>query len=251
MLAKKTSWNKVAGWYDDYLKQPSNFHKEIIVPGVLRMLALRPSEVLLDVACGQGLFASEAVKTGAKVMGLDASPDLIAKARTRVAAGRFMVGDAKKMVGVADRACDAAVIILGVQNIEPLPPVFHGLSRVLKIDGRAVLVLTHPAFRAPRQSGWGWDDERKLQYRRMDSYMTEQKVPIVMHPGHEVSEKTWTFHRPLSAYVKWLVEAGFVVAGLEEWSSNKVSTLGYKAAAENRARVEFPLFLAIKILKLT
>jgi hypothetical protein len=35
-----------------------------------------------------------------------------------------------------------------------------------------VLLLTHPCFRVPRQSGWGWDEQRKLQYRRVDRYLT-------------------------------------------------------------------------------
>jgi len=40
-----------------------------------------------------------------------------------------------------------------------------------------------------------------------------------------------------------------VIANLEEWTSDKVS-FGKSARSENRARREFPLFLAIKAVKI-
>jgi len=40
-----------------------------------------------------------------------------------------------------------------------------------------------------------------------------------------------------------------VISDLEEWTSDKVSA-GKSARAENRARSEFPLFLAIKAVKI-
>lgn len=56
---------------------------------------------------------------------------------------------------------------------------------------------------------------------------------------------TTTYHRPLSAYVAAFVRAEFAVTGLEEWASSRTSDSGPHAKAENLARREIPMFLAI------
>ncbi len=75
--------------------------------------------------------------------------------------------------------------------------------------------------------------------------MTHLEIPIAAHPGHgEKSEVTWSYHSPLSEYVNNLSEHKFVIEKLEEWVSDKHS-VGDAARMENRARKEFPLFMAL------
>ena len=69
------------------------------------------------------------------------------------------------------------------------------------------------------------------------------------HPGQKTGQYTWTFHRPLQAYIKSLASAGLLIDALEEWASHKVSTSGPRAASENVARREIPMFLAIRAIK--
>ncbi|MGE5609117.1 MAG: SAM-dependent methyltransferase, partial [Bacillota bacterium] len=138
-----------------------------------------------------------------------------------------------------------------IQNIDKLPPVFQGISRALSPRGRLVLVMMHPCFRGPKYTSWGWDEEQQTQYRRVDRYLLPRKEPIVAHPGKKTGEYTWTFHRPLQTYVKALRGAGLLVEALEEWPSHKTSTSGPRAPAENVAREEIPMFLAIRAIKIS
>jgi len=62
---------------------------------------------------------------------------------------------------------------------------------------------------------------------------------------------TWTYHRPIQAYVNGLAEAGLWTNALEEWPSPRVSQPGPTARAENRARAEFPLFLALRAVRVS
>jgi hypothetical protein len=55
----------------------------------------------------------------------------------------------------------------------------------------------------------------------------------------------------LQFYFKALRKAGFLVSRLEEWNSQKKSQPGPRADAENRARKEFPLFLALEAVKVS
>jgi hypothetical protein len=106
--------------------------------------------------------------------------------------------------------------------------------------------MTHPAFRIPKGSSWDWDPQTGLQYRRVERYLSETANKIQMHPGDKPDQVTLTFHRPLQVYVKHLTKAGFCVTRLEEWNSNKKSGPGPRAAEEDRARKEIPLFLFIQ-----
>ena len=58
-----------------------------------------------------------------------------------------------------------------------------------------------------------------------------------------------SYHRPLQLYMKELAKHGFVLAGLEEWISHRLSEKGPRAKAEDRARKEFPLFLMLNARK--
>ena len=106
--------------------------------------------------------------------------------------------------------------------------------------------MNHPAFRVPKLSGWRFDDKSKIQYRKIDEYMSESKSKIEMHPGKDNNQSTVSFHRPLQVYFKMLKKNGFCVSGLEEWISDKKSQHGPRAIAEDKARKEFPLFLFIE-----
>lgn len=250
---QETAWKgEVATWYDSLVgDEGSAFQKDLIFPQVLRLLELKRGEHILDLGCGQGAFCREAQKAGAEVTGLDASEELVRIARERSRGrGRYVAGDAAHLEVFPPSCFDAVVCILAIQNIDPIEPVMSGVGRVVRPGGRLVLVMNHQSFRIPRQSAWGWDDERKLVYRRVDRYLTPMKIPIQTHPGSKPGLVTWTFHRPLQHYVRALADAGLWVNALEEWTSNKVSQPGARAKAENRARQEIPLFLALRAVKI-
>ena len=88
-----------------------------------------------------------------------------------------------------------------------------------------------------------------MQYRRVDRYLLPRKTPIVTHPGSAPDVYTWTFHRPIESYVKALRNAGLLVDAAEEWPSHKTSEPGPRAAAENTARREIPMFMAVRAVK--
>ena len=250
----KTSWEPIADWYGKHLSQAGTFHETIIFPNTFRLLNPKPHHTYLDLACGEGSFCRYILKqVDTNLIGLDASAQLIKQASqaTRAKNTRFITGDATRFATEFNPASiDGMSCMLAIQNINPLAPVLRDAATVLKPGGCFVLVMNHPAFRQPRQSGWGWDEERKLQYRRIDAYLTSYEMPIIAHPGSKPSVKTYSYHRPLSEYVQELARHGFVVDALEEWISDKNSDSGPRAKAENVARQEFPLFLAIRARKL-
>ena len=248
-MSKSTSWGKVANWYNNLIeKGQDSYQKKLILPNLIRLLEVRRGEVILDLACGQGFFARELAKLGAKVIGVDISPELINIAKQDKTV-EYRVSSADKLDFLKNESVDKILIVLSLQNIDNPNEVIKEVSRVLKPKGKLFMVLNHPAFRIPKESSWGWDSDKKTQYRRLDSYISESKESIQMHPGDKPWEKTVSFHRPLQFYFKALNKNNLLVSRLEEWNSHKVSEIGPKKEAEDKARREFPLFLYIEAMK--
>ncbi|QPJ63660.1 MAG: class I SAM-dependent methyltransferase [Candidatus Nitronauta litoralis] len=229
--------------------QGSEYQQSLVLPGALKLLDLKKNEKVLDVACGQGVFCRYLNDRGHKVEGLDVSSALIDAARRRspksISFHHADAGDPKALKG---DSFDAVSCLLAMQNIEHLDPVLKNIKRWLKPSGRFVMVATHPCFRIPRQSHWEFDEIKKTQYRRVDLYSSETEIPIVTPPKNGARGHTTTYHRPLQSYFESLASAGFAVDRLEEWTSGKTSEPGKRAKAENRARQEIPLFLALRAI---
>lgn len=246
--AAASSWENVAEWYGTHLSAPGTYQREVVWPGAMKLLGVGSGKVFLDLACGEGSFAHMVSKAGGGVVGVDASPTLVRQAQMKkMKLGEFFVADVSRGIrDVASMMFDGAAIILALQNIENMRGVCFSAAKVLKSGAPFVIVLNHPAFRIPRQSSWGFEESRKLMYRRVDSYLSEHAIPMQMHPGAAPGVKTTSYHRPISAYISALVDAGFTVDAMEEWTSHKESTSGPRAKAENRIRQEIPMFLAIR-----
>jgi SAM-dependent methyltransferase len=222
----------------------------VVLPGLLRLLQLHAGERVLDLACGQGAVSQGLHRAGADVTGVDLSPALIERARRYAPSIRFLVGDARHVDGLEDAAFDAVVCVLAAQNIDPIGPLFEEAARLLRPGGRAVFVVPHPAFRIPRQSRWSWHEERGILAREVDRYLTPMHIPIDMRPHRQPGKQTtWTYHRPMEDYVNGLSRAGLWTSAMEEWPSHKTSQPGPRAAAEDRAREDFPLFLALRSVR--
>ena len=248
---RNTSWDNSAKWYDDLLEKGGTYQSDLILPNLLRLMNLKSYTKVLDLGCGTGFFARHFLKAGGIVTGVDLGKDLIEVAKARSDKKiQYHVGSADDLRFLADNYFDRIVVVLALQNMEDPTKVLKECKRVLKNDGKILLVLNHPSFRVTKNSSWGWDDGNKIQYRRIDAYLSAARSKIQMHPGDDPSVHTWTFHRSLQDYFKMFAKNDLAVARLEEWISPRVTQAGSRAKAENFARKEIPLFLFLELVKL-
>jgi len=248
-----TSWDPLARWYDGWVGQDgSRHHRQLAIPAVLELLELQPGQRILDIGCGQGVLAPYVARTNAKYTGVDLSASLLQLARQRHGKqGRFLRADACRLAarpGLLPGSFDAVIFLLSIQDMQPLQPVLQTAAAMLVPGGRMVILMTHPCFRIPRQSGWSWDPGRKLQSRRVDRYLTPLTVPLKAYPGsqHGVSH---SFHRPLGAYINALAACDLLVDNLLEIPSHLAKHTGAFAKAKARAQAEIPLFLGLRARK--
>jgi len=264
-------WDHVAGWYEGLVAgKRGDFHENVVLPGVVRLLECFPGQRVLDIACGEGVLCRRLAQLGVACTGVDASGQLVEAARKLAAhlpaehRPRLAVGDARHLGAVPELAkaresFDAASCVLALMNMDPFEPVLHGAAAMLKPGGLFVAVVLHPAFRSPGQTSWGWDAAAPAepgsppavrQYRRVDAYLSIARRAIVMNPAQAAEGKpavtTVTWHRPIEVYVQAFASAGLLIDTLEEWPSHRVSEPGPRAAEEDRARREIPMFLAMR-----
>jgi trans-aconitate methyltransferase len=117
---------------DDYARN-GRFVTDLAGP-VLAMLAPRQDERILDLGCGHGVLTAEIAASGAEVLGVDLSEELLAAARERGLDVRKADGHALSF----DRAFDAVFSNAALHWMRKPELVIAGVARALRMGGRFV-----------------------------------------------------------------------------------------------------------------
>lgn len=253
--SEEKGWDGVAGWYDKLVgADGSDYHRNVILPAAMDLLAVREGEAVLDLCCGQGVLVRQLLSAGAgRVLGVDASGKLIGAARQRYGGEKkavFLRADACATGDWADGSYAAAACVMAVHDVPDLNGLMCNIVAALKPGGRAAIVMMHPCFRIPKESHWGWDADQKVQYRRLDRYGKAIEIGIQTRPGLGTDESTVFYHRPLAELISVMGKAGLGVTNCTELFSHRRSQIGPFSKAEHRAAEEFPLFLGLAAVKL-
>lgn len=246
-MKQNTSWSRVSSWYDRSVGEKGNYyHQEVILPNIIRLLNLKPTDRLLDLGCGQGVLARTIPKIR-EYLGIDLSAELIESARKMDTnlTHKYAVADVSRELPIRFGDFSKITTILALQNIKNQFGVIRNVAKYMASGGQFIMVLNHPAFRIPKHADWEVDKDRLVQYRKIDAYMTPIQIPIDSSPfDRENNQQTWSFHYPISAYSEMLMDNGLMIHKIEEWVSPKKSE-GGMAKVEDRARKEFPLFMCV------
>lgn len=102
--------------------------------GVLDWLAPQPGERILDLGCGDGALTEKLVSAGADVVGVDASPDMIAGAKARGIDAHIADGHALAFSSEFDAVFSNAAL----HWMKQPDAVISGVAKALKPGGRFV-----------------------------------------------------------------------------------------------------------------
>jgi SAM-dependent methyltransferase len=104
--------------------------------GLLEWLAPREGERILDLGCGTGQLSAEIAASGARAVGVDRSPEMVAEARKKFPSLRFEVCDARSLP--FHEEFDAVFSNAALHWIPQAEQVVSGISHALKPGGRFV-----------------------------------------------------------------------------------------------------------------
>lgn len=128
-MAEKAKWD--AGLYDD---KHSFVWK--LAAGVLELLDAKPGERILDLGCGTGHLTAKIAEAGARVVGVDRSPEMVRQAKEIYPALRFELMDAREIAFDGD--FDAVFSNATLHWIKEPEQVIAGIKRSLRPGGRFV-----------------------------------------------------------------------------------------------------------------
>jgi SAM-dependent methyltransferase len=114
-------------------------------PAVRAIFDRIPLGLALDAACGTGRHTAYLRDRGHRVIGIDATPEMLDKARARVPDGDFRVGELGSLP-LDDASVDLAVCTLALTHVPDLTRPIAELARVVRPGGRIVLSDLHPAM---------------------------------------------------------------------------------------------------------
>lgn len=249
-------WDTNAAFWDDYMGDVGNiFHRELVAPAAERLLALRPEETVLEIACGAGLFARQMAQAGAHVVATDFSAVFLqrAQARTQAYADRIEfrqidATDAQQLQSLGERRFDAAVSNMALMDMPEIEPLISALSRLLKPGGRFVFTVMHPCFnnngcvRVVEETDEGGEITVRHSVK-ISKYLSVEAAKGIGIQGQPVAQ--YYFHRPLHVLLDTCFRAGFVLDGLEE--------PGFQEASRDRRSVnagnfhEIPMVMAARM----
>ncbi|WP_207798676.1 arsenite methyltransferase [Candidatus Cryosericum terrychapinii] len=142
-----SSISKGVGYSDaDLAAVPEGANLGLGCGNPLAFSALKEGDVVLDLGSGAGfdsfLAARKVGKTG-KVIGVDMTPEMIAKARANAMAGNFenvefLLGDIEALP-LPDNSVDAAISNCVINLVPDKQKVFQELNRVLRPEGRFMI----------------------------------------------------------------------------------------------------------------
>lgn len=129
-------WQRAAPLYESTW---AGLTRQFIEP-LLAAAGVRAGTRTLDVACGPGYVVESARRRGARVIGLDFSPEMAALARTRNPGIDIHLGDAHALP-FADSTFHAVVINFGVLHFSEPERALGEAARVLAPRGRCAFTV--------------------------------------------------------------------------------------------------------------
>jgi len=173
-----------------------NFRRKEECRTLLRWLAPRPEERILDIGCGDGHYDTLIAKSGAHVLGVDVHAE-----RLRIAGSRnhndrteYHFVDAERM-GFEEASFDKALSLCVMEHLRDDLRVMGHVFRVLKPGGFFIFSadsLSNPELRPPERF------RHKERYGVNNYYSVETIRPKLEATGFELRKVRYILTTPLS-----------------------------------------------------
>lgn len=206
-------------------------------PSVRALLPDVDGARIVDLGCGFGAFARWAIEHGAAdVLAIDLSARMIQHARAATASDRvrFHVEDLEQL-DLPSAAFDIAYSALALHYLVDLDRLVNVVHDSLRPGGRFVFTIEHPIFMAPSAPQWAEHGGRRMW--PVNGYADEgERVTDWMVPGVRKQ------HRTIGTTLNALIDAGFTIRRVVEWSPTLEHVAADPGLAEERDR---PMFLLV------
>lgn len=235
----REAWEENAAAWVRWAREPGHdsywrFHRDLFLE-----LVPEPSGRTLDLGCGEGRLARDLASLGHDVVGVDASPTLIAAAREAAPEMELHVTDAAALP-FADASFGLVVAFMSLQDVDDLAGAIRETTRVLARGGRLCLAIVHPLGSA----GSFTERQAAAPFVIEGSYLGEATTDATFERDG-LTMRFVSRHRPLQAYTEALAANGLLVERLREPALPEAGFNGEPGRRWQR----IPLFLHLRAVK--
>jgi 2-polyprenyl-3-methyl-5-hydroxy-6-metoxy-1,4-benzoquinol methylase len=219
-------WDNLAEWWDNKIGDGNGFQDYLIEPATERLLALKPGERVLDIACGAGRFTRRMATHGVAVLAIDHSEMFIKRAKQRTTDNadkiEYRIVDATDraaLLALGEKQFDAAVCTMALMDMSSIEPMISALPKLLKPGGRFVFSVLHPAFNSLTASLTAKEIYRDGKLVTVSGIEITDYAAATAYMGIGISgqpEPQNYFHRPINMLFNTCFKYGFVLDGMEE-----------------------------------
>ncbi len=219
-------WDSLADFWDERMGEGNLFQRLLVGPAAERLLDLQPDEEVLEIACGNGVFARRMAALGAHVVATDFSPRFLERARSRTNENGERIEyrlvdatDEAQLLALGKGRFDAVVCNMAMMDMAAIEPMLGAMPRLLAPGGRFVFTTMHPCFNTGDITLMVEEtDVEGMIVTTHSVKVAHYSIPSVKKglgmPGQPTPQLY--FHRPLSMLLGACFAAGLALDGLEE-----------------------------------
>ncbi|MFC6040417.1 class I SAM-dependent methyltransferase [Paenisporosarcina macmurdoensis] len=209
-------WDRNAEIITENYNEHGDLHREVLLnPSIFSLVGDVKQKDILDAGCGEGYLSRIFAKSGATVVAVDYSQNMLEIARKKTPKElniEYRYGNCENLDFLEDESFDIIVSNMVIQDLENYKAAINEMYRLLVNGGSFVFSILHPCFVTP-VSGWEKKDGEKLHWN-VDNYFYEGVYEQSYPQGQ--TDKVLFFHRTLTSYFNAITEAGFILEGLIE-----------------------------------
>lgn len=221
-------WERNSAFWDSQIGEGNDFHLELIRPAVEGLLAPRPGETVLDLACGNGVYTRHLADIGCEVVACDFSRSIIELAKQRESGMRRVhpidyrvidAADPEQLATLGQDRFDAVVCNMSIMDIVDINPLFEWVPRMMTAKGRFVFTIMHPCFNNVEAVKVAELDEQTDPPEVRHAIRVSGYLDIPPRKGLGIAgqpELHYYFHRPLSEILNLAFDHGMVMDGIME-----------------------------------
>jgi SAM-dependent methyltransferase len=233
------AWERNAAAWIAWARAPDHdsywlFHRDLFLE-----LVPEPAGRTLDLGCGEGRLARDLASGGHDIVGVDASPSMIAAARQAAPEMELHVGDAADMP-FSDASFELVVAFMSLQDVDDLPGAVSEAARVLVPGGRLCFAIVHPL-----SSAGSFESRTATSRFVIEGSYLDESVTDELAERDGLAMRFVSRHRPLEAYTEELAATGLLIERLREVKLPEARFTGEHSSRWTR----IPLFLHLRAVK--